>query len=85
MVVVAVLLAVVAVPSTAWAFWTSAGTGVGTAVTGTLDAPTDVRAAATASEVTVTWKVPGEAMNEQLVAVAEAALHTGLPPSSSTS
>ena len=55
---VAVLVATVAVPSTAWAFWTSGAVGTGSAPTATLDAPTDVRAHATGSDVTLTWTSP---------------------------
>jgi hypothetical protein len=55
---VAFFAAVVAVPSTAWAFWTAAAVGTGTALTGTLEAPTDVRADATGRDVTITWMSP---------------------------
>jgi hypothetical protein len=57
-ILVAVLLAIVAVPSAAWAFWTAGAVGAGTAATGTLEAPTDVRAGATGTGVTVTWTAP---------------------------
>jgi hypothetical protein len=57
-ILVVLLVAIVAVPSAAWAFWTAGGAGVGTAVTGTLDAPTDVRAGAAGTDVTVSWTAP---------------------------
>jgi hypothetical protein len=52
------LAAIIAVPSTAWAFWTAAAVGTGTALTGTLEAPTDVRADATGGDVVVSWASP---------------------------
>ena len=55
---VAFLAAIIAVPSTAWAFWTAAAVGTGTALTGTLQAPTDVRADATGGDVTISWTSP---------------------------
>jgi hypothetical protein len=55
---VAFLAAVVAVPSTAWAFWSAAAVGTGTALTGTLEAPTHVRAGADGGDVTITWTSP---------------------------
>jgi hypothetical protein len=55
---VASLAAIIAVPSTAWAFWTTAAVGTGTALTGTLEAPTDVRADATGGDVTISWSSP---------------------------
>jgi hypothetical protein len=55
---VALLVLIVAVPSTAWAFWTTGAVGVGTASTATLDAPTDVRADSAGTHVTITWAPP---------------------------
>jgi hypothetical protein len=57
-ILVALFVAVVAVPSVARAYWTAGGVGVGTATTGTLHAPTDVRAGATGTDVTITWTSP---------------------------
>ncbi len=57
-IIVALLVAIVAVPSAAWAFWTAGAVGAGTATTGTLNAPTDVHAGATGTDVTITWTSP---------------------------
>src|SRR3712207_1362496 len=54
-------VAVVATPSAAWAYWTTAGVGVGTATTATLEAPTGVRADATGTDVSIAWTPPAQA------------------------
>jgi hypothetical protein len=59
-IVLALVVTLLAVPSVAWAFWTAGGMGVGTATTGTLDAPADVRASATGTDVTIAWTSPAQ-------------------------
>lgn len=58
--ILVVLAVLMGVSGTAWAFWTTAGRGTGTASTGTLAAPSGVSATSPAgsSSVAVSWTAP---------------------------
>ena len=58
--ILVILAMLMGVSGTAWAFWTTAGRGTGTATTGTLGAPSGVSATSPAgsSSVAVSWTAP---------------------------
>ena len=58
-VLIGFVIALVVVPA-AWAFWTSAGTGSGSAIAGVLNPPTNVTATSTpgSSSVSIAWTAP---------------------------